>query len=204
MFTLNCPRCHGQQQFPDNAAGRWVHCPRCGFGFTALTDEEASGPPPLYFEPPASRGTVAAVTILGMIGMVAVVAVVIAAMVHSSSNEPVRVARQDVRVVARDNQLVLEPHDSSPSPGQFLFGLAGLTILGLFMIAVYFTPSFIAFQRQHHQRFAILMLNFFAGWTGLAWAGALVWAFTSIESREHHHFHYAATGGESPSAEAKA
>lgn len=47
-------------------------------------------------------------------------------------------------------------------------------IIGL---TIYFTPSAIAFNRDHPQRTAILILNLFLGWTLVFWVIALVWAF---------------------------
>jgi drug/metabolite transporter (DMT)-like permease len=83
---------------------------------------------------------------------------------------------------------------SSGSHGDGGAGAAGALLLILcmtpFMLALYFLPSFIAFYRKHHQRYAILMLNMFAAWTVLAWAACLVWAFTAMDSREHVHYHY--------------
>ncbi len=55
-----------------------------------------------------------------------------------------------------------------------------LTLL-LILIVPYFAPGIIAFARGHHQKWAILALDFFLGWTMLGWVGALVWAFTRVE-----------------------
>jgi hypothetical protein len=43
----------------------------------------------------------------------------------------------------------------------------------------YFLPSVIAFSKQHHQRYAILVLNILAGWTGVFWLAALIWSLTA-------------------------
>lgn len=49
----------------------------------------------------------------------------------------------------------------------------------------YFLPSIIAFYRNHRNRLAILVLNIFAGWTGLVWIFTLVWSCTAnIGSKE--------------------
>ncbi len=77
-----------------------------------------------------------------------------------------------------------------PDSARTAFSFGVFVCILPFAIAVYFLPSFIAFYRDHHQRFAILMLNIFAGWTFIAWAASIVWAFTSIESKEHVHHHY--------------
>jgi hypothetical protein len=71
-----------------------------------------------------------------------------------------------------------------------------LLVLTVLALVFYLTPSVIAFGRHHPQRFAILMLNIFAGWTIIAWMAAIVWAFTAIDSKEHVHHHY--YGGSGP------
>ena len=43
-------------------------------------------------------------------------------------------------------------------------------------LAFYMAPGIIALARDHPQRIAILLLNFFLGWSVLAWVGALIWA----------------------------
>jgi hypothetical protein len=47
-------------------------------------------------------------------------------------------------------------------------------------VTLYFAPTIIAHRRGHHDVWAILMLNFFAGWTVMAWVVALVWAFQDL------------------------
>ena len=61
--------------------------------------------------------------------------------------------------------------------GQAIAGFITLAVV----VAVYFAPSIIAHCRGHHNVWAILMLNFFAGWTVIAWMVALVWAFTKVD-----------------------
>ena len=50
----------------------------------------------------------------------------------------------------------------------------------ILILLLYFLPTFIAFGRSepHKNRFAILILNLFLGWSGLGWIAALVWSFT--------------------------
>lgn len=65
-------------------------------------------------------------------------------------------------------------------------GLSVWIFLGLIAATLsYFLPTFIAFYRNHRNRLAILVLNIFAGWTGLVWIFTLVWSCTAnIGSKE--------------------
>lgn len=47
------------------------------------------------------------------------------------------------------------------------------------LIALHFTPTYIALYRKHVQANAIAVLNVFGGWTIVGWVVALVWAFTA-------------------------
>lgn len=49
----------------------------------------------------------------------------------------------------------------------------------IFMVAIYFAPSAVAFNREHRQKVAIFILNLFLGWTLIFWVIALVWSFTA-------------------------
>ena len=49
---------------------------------------------------------------------------------------------------------------------------------GAFM-TLYMLPTFIAFIRHHHNRFAIMMFNIICGATGALWVAALVYSFTN-------------------------
>ena len=42
----------------------------------------------------------------------------------------------------------------------------------------YFLPFLIAHVREHHNKWAIFVLNLLLGWSFIGWAVALVWAFT--------------------------
>lgn len=53
----------------------------------------------------------------------------------------------------------------------------------IFVILIYFVPTFVAFRRRHPQIMAIVVLNLFLGWTFLGWLGALVWAFVKTVPR---------------------
>ena len=50
-------------------------------------------------------------------------------------------------------------------------------ILGL---AFYFIPTIIAIRRDHPNKVAIILLNFFLGWIGIGWIGALIWSVLAI------------------------
>jgi hypothetical protein len=56
-----------------------------------------------------------------------------------------------------------------------IFGL----VLVLVLLFVHFLPSYLAFQRKHPYRLAILLLNIFLGWTLIAWVILLLWALAS-------------------------
>jgi hypothetical protein len=45
-----------------------------------------------------------------------------------------------------------------------------------FWFVMYFLPSIIAFARSKRDSAAIVLLNFFLGWTMIGWVVALVWA----------------------------
>jgi Superinfection immunity protein len=46
-----------------------------------------------------------------------------------------------------------------------------------FGFVMYFLPSLIALLRSKRDIVAIVLLNFFLGWTLIGWVVALVWAF---------------------------
>jgi len=55
--------------------------------------------------------------------------------------------------------------------------MEGLPLL-LVLLALYFTPWFVAAARQHRQVNAIGALTILLGWTFIGWAVALVWSLT--------------------------
>ena len=55
-----------------------------------------------------------------------------------------------------------------------------LIVFGLW--AVYFAPVWVAYQRRHPRRLAILLLNTALGWTVIGWIVALAWAAKSSPS----------------------
>ena len=55
----------------------------------------------------------------------------------------------------------------------FLFCSIFLVLLS----AAHFAPAIIAFRRKHDQRWLILGLNVFFGWTVIGWIALLCWAY---------------------------
>ena len=49
-------------------------------------------------------------------------------------------------------------------------------IHGTAFVALYFTPSVVAFHRAKSARFAIALFNLLAGWTVIGWMAAFIWA----------------------------
>lgn len=58
-------------------------------------------------------------------------------------------------------------------------GLFGLAVATLAVLG-YFLPAVVAYSRRHHNRLAILALNFLLGWTFLGWVVALIWSLTAV------------------------
>ena len=59
---------------------------------------------------------------------------------------------------------------------EFYFsGFVGI-IFFIISLAFYFLPTIIALIRGHRNTLAILLLNFFLGWTFIGWVVSLVWA----------------------------
>lgn len=56
-----------------------------------------------------------------------------------------------------------------------LFALIFFPIFG-FGFLMYFLPSILALARHKKDTTAIVVLNFFLGWTAIGWVVALVWA----------------------------
>lgn len=50
------------------------------------------------------------------------------------------------------------------------------------LVVAYFTPTFVAVYRGHHQTAAIVVINVFLGWTFLGWVVALAMAFTAVRA----------------------
>ncbi|RSK50392.1 superinfection immunity protein [Hymenobacter rigui] len=65
--------------------------------------------------------------------------------------------------------LLLTAYDAGYLIGRFL----GAVLVG----AIYFLPTILA--RKKRKSTQIFLLNLLAGWTGLGWIGALIWAVSS-------------------------
>lgn len=50
-------------------------------------------------------------------------------------------------------------------------------LLIILVVLIYFAPAIQAYQTNHKQKRAILILNLFLGWTTIGWVIALVWAY---------------------------
>ena len=49
-------------------------------------------------------------------------------------------------------------------------------IIGLFLLSIYFIPTFIAFHRRHIYKWVILGINIFAIAAEVPWLAAFIWA----------------------------
>lgn len=56
-----------------------------------------------------------------------------------------------------------------------IFHVVILLLIGMIM-AVYATPSVIAYRRKHPSRNTIIAVNVLLGWSIVGWAVALIWA----------------------------
>jgi hypothetical protein len=57
---------------------------------------------------------------------------------------------------------------------QVIYGAIAIGVVTL-IIALYLLPSILAFRRHHRRRYAILVVNFFFGWSIVGWIGVLIW-----------------------------
>lgn len=53
----------------------------------------------------------------------------------------------------------------------------------LFLILFYMFPALVAYCGGKRNRFAILVLNLFLGWTFIGWVIALIWAVVKDETK---------------------
>ncbi|MGE0047300.1 MAG: superinfection immunity protein [Hyphomonadaceae bacterium] len=90
------------------------------------------------------------------------------------------VVAEEIRAATPEPSPAAEPDTAAPAnapPAAFDTGLAALVLAAILIaLCAFFVPSWIAFQRRHEYRWIILALNIGAGWSGVGWLGALVWA----------------------------
>ena len=55
----------------------------------------------------------------------------------------------------------------------------GNLVVGLLAIGLYFLPTIVAMRREKVNMLPIALLNLLAGWTGVGWIGALIWAIST-------------------------
>jgi len=59
----------------------------------------------------------------------------------------------------------------------------GVGALIAVLFVPYWLPTIVAFGRKHPSKGAILMLNFFLGWTFIGWIVSIVWALSDNSGR---------------------
>ena len=47
-------------------------------------------------------------------------------------------------------------------------------------LLMYMIPAIVAFERKHHNKWAVALLNAILGWTVIGWIIALVWSATAV------------------------
>ena len=78
---------------------------------------------------------------------------------------------------------------TSQSPDDDLNSLFAVFFI---LLILFFIPTYVAFYRNHPNRWLILVINATLGGTGIGWLGSLVWAFSAA-----HMSNEGSNGGES-------
>lgn len=68
--------------------------------------------------------------------------------------------------------------------GQDLGGQGGMTLVAMLVLFIYLLPAFIAYERSHRHRHAILIINVVFGLSLVGWIIALIWSATSTASSD--------------------
>jgi hypothetical protein len=114
---------------------------------------------------------------------------------QAAVSQPPPETRRVVRETGRSESAPAAPRGTTSAAviADLFEGTVGLVLLLALLLVgllLYATPSFIAFMRGHHQRFAILALNLLVGWSFLGWVASLVWSLTETRSQSQHiHIH---------------
>ena len=56
-----------------------------------------------------------------------------------------------------------------------------LGIVAIAAIYLYWLPTAVALERQHHHRMPIIIVNAFLGWTFVGWVCALAWSASHVK-----------------------
>ena len=59
-----------------------------------------------------------------------------------------------------------------------------LIIVLVFVLPLWFAPTIVAVVRKHPQTVWIVLIDFFLGWTGIGWLGALIWSLLPINRQD--------------------
>jgi len=58
--------------------------------------------------------------------------------------------------------------------------IAFYLLISIVCLWIYFLPAYLAFKKDHPNRWPIFILNFLFGGTGIAWLGCLIWALKKV------------------------
>lgn len=65
-----------------------------------------------------------------------------------------------------------------PSDEGIVFAII-IVVSALVLLFTYFLPTYIAFERNHRNRWLVFLCNLFLGGTLVAWVVCLIWAMSS-------------------------
>jgi hypothetical protein len=88
-------------------------------------------------------------------------------------------AAVDAEIAALEAELAARDKEQKSNAAAWiedaLFFMMQATI-GIVCFLLYISPAIIAWKRRHQNKIPISLLNIVAGWTGLGWVAALIWA----------------------------